>query len=57
MGREHDGGGAWLVGLLQCTVWHLNEATWFTRAYSWPFGVNYKKNDQPVHERVMAGID
>ena len=50
-------GGTWLLGLLQlCTVWHLNMASMFTRVYSWPLGVNYKKNDQPIHERVKASL-
>ena len=40
-------GGTWLLGSLQCTVWHLNMASQFTRVYSWPLGVNYKKMINP----------
>ena len=45
LGREVDGGrrGGWLLGLLQCTVWHLNIASRFTRAYSCSLGVHYNK--------------
>ena len=41
------GGCPWLLGLLQCTVWHLNMASRFTKVYSWPLGVNYKKMISP----------
>ena len=37
------GGDIWLLRLLQCNVWHLNMASWFTTVYSGHLGVNYKK--------------
>ena len=48
--------GPWFLGLLQCTVCHLNMASQFTRVYSWPLEVNCKKNDQPIHEWVTASF-
>ena len=41
--RSQCGGeGTWVLGLLQCTVRHLDMASRFTREYSWSLGVNYK---------------
>ena len=41
--EKWDGLGTWLLGLLQCTVWHLNMASRFPRVYSWLLELIRKK--------------
>ena len=50
MGREVDAGrgrGTWLLGLLQCTVWHLNMAHGLLERILGQ-RESITKNDQPV---------
>ena len=54
MGREVDGGGGHGFTMYRMAFKHM--ASWFTSMYSWPLGVNYNKNDQPIRERVTASL-
>ena len=52
--RENERGwGTRLLGLLQCTVWHLKKGSRFARVYFWPLEL-FTKEDQPIRERVTT---